>query len=72
MWHPMSDCRRELIRIMARIEQLMSEAEGITAGNTDDEILRRTSNLLAEHTRMLADVEKQLRARLLLTASRPF
>jgi len=41
---------------MARIEQLMAEAESITVGETDDEIRLRASKLLAEHRRMPADV----------------
>ena len=46
---------------MARIEQLMAEAESFAVGETDDEILLRASALLAEHRRMLADVERELR-----------
>ena len=46
---------------MARIEQLMADAESITVGDTDYEILLRASALLAEHRRMLADVERELR-----------
>ena len=57
----MSDRRRELLRIMARIEQLMAEAEAITVGETDDEIILRATELLAEHRRMLADVDGKLR-----------
>jgi hypothetical protein len=52
----MSDRRRELIRIMPRIGQLMAEAEGFTVGETDDEILLRSPKLVAEHRRMLVDV----------------
>jgi len=62
MGHPMSDRRRELIRIIVRTEQLIVEAESITAGDTDDEILLRASKLLAEHRQMLADVERKLRS----------
>lgn len=46
---------------MARIEQLMAEAESITIDKTVDEILFRASELLAEHRRMLVDVEEKLR-----------
>ena len=46
---------------MARIEQLMAKAESITAGETDDAILLRASDLLAEHRRVLADLEGKLR-----------
>ena len=46
---------------MARLEQLMAEAESVLAGETDDEILLHTSNLLSEHRRMLMDVESKLR-----------
>jgi hypothetical protein len=38
----MSARGRELLRIMAHIEQPMGEAESITVGETDDEILLRT------------------------------
>ena len=41
---------------MARIEQLIAEAEDILTGETDDDILLRTSRLLAEYQRMLIDV----------------
>jgi hypothetical protein len=53
--------RRKLLRIMARIEQLIAEAEDILVGETDDEILLRTSKLLAEQKRMLADMEQKFR-----------
>jgi hypothetical protein len=46
---------------MARVDQLIAEAESITVGEADDEILLRASALLAEHRRMLADVERELR-----------
>ena len=44
---------------MSRIEQLIA-AEDIMAGDTDDEILLRTSELLAQQRRMLADVQHKL------------
>jgi len=59
----MIDRHRELLRIMARIEQLVAEAEEILAGETDDDILLRASKLFAEHKRMLADVERRLTAK---------
>jgi hypothetical protein len=43
---------------MARIEQLIAEAEETLAGEMDD-ILLRASELVAEHKRMLADVERK-------------
>lgn len=46
---------------MVRIEQLMAEAQSITYGETNDAILLRASKLLAEHRRMLADVDQKLR-----------
>jgi hypothetical protein len=49
-----------LLRIMARIEQLMAEAESITVGDTDDEILLHASELLDEHRRLPADAERKL------------
>jgi hypothetical protein len=49
--------RHELLCIIARIEQLIAEAGEILAGETDDDVLLRTSKLLAEHNRMLADLE---------------
>ena len=46
---------------MAQIEQLMADAENVLVGDTDDEILLRTSELLADHRQMLADVASKLR-----------
>ena len=46
---------------MARLEQLMAEAESVLVGESDDDIQLRTSKLLAEHRSMLADVELKLR-----------
>jgi hypothetical protein len=43
----MTNRRRELLVIMAGIEYLMSEVESITVGETNYEILLRTSKLLA-------------------------
>ena len=45
---------------MSRIEQLNAEAEDIMADDTDDEILLRTSELLAEHRCMLSEVQRKL------------
>jgi hypothetical protein len=41
---------------MPRIEQLMAEAESITIGTSDDEILLRSPKLVAEHGRVLVNV----------------
>ena len=50
----MTDRRRELLRVMAQTEQLTAEVEAVRVGETDDAILLRTSELLA-------DVELKLR-----------
>ena len=56
----MTDHRRELLRIMVRIEQLIAEAESLNVQEADDEVLLRASRLLAEHTCMLAEVQYKL------------
>ena len=45
---------------MSRIEQLIAATKEIMAGDTDDEILLRTSELLAEHRCMLSEVQRKL------------
>ena len=57
----MTNRRRERLHVMAQVEQQMAEAEAVLVGETDDAILLRTSELLAEHRSMLADVELKLR-----------
>lgn len=53
----MTDHRREPLRIVARIEQLMAEVESYTG----QEILLRASRLTADYRRMFAEVEVQRR-----------
>ena len=47
---------------MAHIEQLAAEAKALTVESPDNEILLTASSLLAEHRRLLADVEWKLRS----------
>jgi hypothetical protein len=54
--------RVKLLALMARIEQLGAEAEALTVETNDDEVLLTVSSLLAEHRRLLADVEWKLRS----------
>jgi hypothetical protein len=52
--------RRELLAIMARIEQLMAAAETLSIEMPEDDVLLRTSELFAEHKYMLAVIERKL------------
>ena len=52
--------RARLLRILARIERQIAEAEVLTIEAPDYEI--RASKLLTEHRSMLADVERKLRS----------
>jgi hypothetical protein len=57
-----NEYRRELLCVMAHIEQLAAEAEKVSIAVHDDEILLRTSALLAEHRSLLTGVEWKLRS----------
>ena len=53
--------RRKLLALQAHVEQLIAEAEALSVGLTDDDILLRVSKQLAELRSALAEVEEKLR-----------
>jgi hypothetical protein len=54
--------RRQLLAIMARIEQNITEAEALTVEPADDVVLQRATRQLQENREMLRDVEEKLRS----------
>ena len=55
-----NDHRAHPLRILARIERQIAEAESFTVDAIDDKVPLRASERLAELSRMLADVERKL------------
>jgi hypothetical protein len=53
--------RKKLLSLNAKTERLIREAEVVPIGPTDDEILFRTSKVLAEMRESLAEIERKLR-----------
>ena len=56
------DYRNQLLAIMSRTEQQIAETESLTVEVSDDEILMRASEQVAELRRVLAEVEGKLAA----------
>jgi hypothetical protein len=49
-----TDCRKKLLALQAQVEQLVAQAESLTAGPWDGDMLLRVSKQLAELRSMLA------------------
>jgi hypothetical protein len=58
--HP--DYRKGLLKLQAKLDQLIADVEDLTASESDDETLQGASNALSELKATRAEVEGKLRA----------
>ena len=56
-------CRKQPLALKAKTERLIREAEAVSVGPTDDDILIRTSKVLAEMRESLTEIERKLNSR---------
>ena len=56
----MTDRSAQLLRLLAHVEQLIAEAEALSVGPCDDDILLRVTKQLTELRNVLAEVESKL------------
>lgn len=52
--------RKKLLALQSHVEQLIAEAEALSVGLTDDDILLHVSKQLTELREVLADIEAKL------------